>query len=335
MRQKVLALGIIAVFAIISLFIYGVISGKIGFAKNREIRNKTMEIRVLLSQPSLASLPLMIAQEKGFFRQNGLNVTLRTDWDQDNAVNSLVAGETDFLCARPEVSFYQSLKGGKTKPVMIAQICKANGFMLVTRKTEKPFSWQELQGKIVLGYKDGELPELIFENTLKKNKLKPFLDVSIICNLSSRLTPGAFSAGTAQGILVTEPFCSRLEKENSNLNLTPLKTDAGELMFNVLMVSEWYPATHQEICRAMLTACTQSLQWLEKNSPEEIIPILRTYFSDDEKTLLRAVGRYKTLGCWPTSPNIEPAALERLQDLLLAEKELLKKIQLQELSINF
>jgi len=293
-----------------------------GGSKPGKEKSPAYEVMVTQVTHSLMSMPLYIAAEKGFFDKEGLQVEVQTTWSRDKAVEDLLNKKAHILLDYPETLLYL-VQQGSSDIVCFAQTAAATGCFLVARENKKPFAWQDLKGKIVIGYKGGELPEIIFEYILKSNNLRPQHNIHIIQNLAYQAFQGVFQAGTGHYILAAEPTASKMEKEDGSIVVASIEASSGPLVTATCITTRDYLKSHREACLKFTRALCQGLKWLDENSPEEIVAAAKKYFpAENEPVLLRAVSRYKTLGCWSSSPLVDRDGLNRLQEIMLKESEL-------------
>ena len=304
------------------------------FFRSKEKKEPAAQVSVGQVAPSLLYLPLYIAAEEKFFEQENLQVQVETTGSRDKAVEALLSEKTPVLLDNPETLLYLKQQGNPNDLVYFAQTAAATGCFLLARDNKKPFAWQNLKNKVIIGYKDGELPEVVFEYILKNNGLKPHQNVNIIKNLPYQAARGVFKAGTGHYILAVEPLVSQLEKENAAVVAAAIEPSAGPLLTAACITSRDYLASCRETCLKLARALYAGQKWLDEHSPEEIAAVAARYFPQDESVLLRAVSRFKTLGLWTPTPLVDRDGLMRLQEIMLYEKELNEQIPPDELIDN-
>jgi len=66
------------------------------------------------------------------------------------------------------------------------------------------------------------------------------------------------------------------------------------------------------------------------------VELAQEFFPEqEEKTLLRGIGRYKNMGCWPETSELTEKELQELQQILLEAQELNSPLPLYELFTSF
>ena len=181
---------LLAVFLSITIFF-----AMVSCDREQQEQEPLVQLKATESYRTLLYMPFYVSLSQGFFAERGIDVTLETAWSQETAFSNLVTGNTAVYLGGPEMAFYHFQQGNKVPLSLLSQVSCSSGCYLLARPADKPFSWQDLKGKTVLGYKDGEIPQILFDYLLKKNNLRPLLDVHIIQNLPYELRTGAFLAG--------------------------------------------------------------------------------------------------------------------------------------------
>ena len=94
---------------------------------------------------------MYVAIEKGYFADEGLDITLVNGSGADNVMTSLISGDADIGFMGPEATIYVYNQGAQNYAVNFAQLTQRAGNFLVARDKEPDFTWQDLKGKTVLG----------------------------------------------------------------------------------------------------------------------------------------------------------------------------------------
>lgn len=159
---------------------------------------------------SIFYAPHYIAMQKGFFKEEGLNVDMNTAQGSDKGAAALIAGVADISLVGPETAIYiYNQKGDKTLKIFHQLTMKDGSFLLSRNKTDG-FKWSDLQGKSVVGWRPGSAPQMVLSTKLLQEKVAK---VDVITNIASTAMAGAFTSGKGDYIQVFEPIASTLEKE--------------------------------------------------------------------------------------------------------------------------
>lgn len=99
--------------------------------------------------------PQYVAIEKGYFAEEGLNLTLVTGFGADKTMTAVISGEADIGFMGAEASVYAYQEGATDPVVNFAQLTQRAGNFLVAREAMPGFKWEDLKGEKVLGGRKG------------------------------------------------------------------------------------------------------------------------------------------------------------------------------------
>lgn len=298
---------------------------------SRGDKNKNLEgpreVMVVEREHSLLNLPFYAAIEKGFFAQQGLKVHLELMASREEAESAFLEGKVHFLLAGPETNIYLLQKESKKTSLQIAQLARYPGHFLVARDKSTPFHWKNLKGKVLLGYEEGDTPQLIFQYLLRTNDLLPLQDVHIIHNLPANLRSGVFKGGSGHYLIASEPQASDLELNQTGQVVILPENELPVLPTTTVIISGPYLTTNKDTCQRFVNALYLGLNWVHSNDPEALAGVAAKYFPpEQEKAVLRGVSRLKTLGSWVESPVIDPEEINNFQTIMHENRELVRTI---------
>lgn len=99
--------------------------------------------------------PQYVAIEKGYFAEEGLNLTLVTGFGADKTMTAVISGEADIGFMGAEASVYAYQEGATDPVVNFAQLTQRAGNFLVAREEMPDFKWEDLKGEKILGGRKG------------------------------------------------------------------------------------------------------------------------------------------------------------------------------------
>lgn len=105
---------------------------------------------------SMFYAPQYVALENGYFKQEGLDLTLVTGYGADKTMAAVISGDAQIGFMGAEASIYTALEGANDTIVNFAQGTQRAGNFLVAREDSDDFSWSDLIGKKVLGGRKGD-----------------------------------------------------------------------------------------------------------------------------------------------------------------------------------
>ncbi|MCI9532855.1 MAG: ABC transporter substrate-binding protein [Lachnospiraceae bacterium] len=107
---------------------------------------------------SIFYAPLYVAIEEGYFKEEGINLTLVTGFGADKTMTAVLSDEADIGFMGPETTIYTYNEGAQDRVVNFAQLTQRAGNFLVAREEMPSFTWEDLKGKEVLGGRKGGMP---------------------------------------------------------------------------------------------------------------------------------------------------------------------------------
>ena len=107
---------------------------------------------------SIFYAPQYVAIEKGYFTEEGLDITLVNGSGADNVMTALISGDADIGFMGSEASIYVYAEGSNDFAVNFAQLTQRAGNFLVSRDEEADFKWENLKGKELIGGRAGGMP---------------------------------------------------------------------------------------------------------------------------------------------------------------------------------
>lgn len=144
---------------------------------------------------SIFYAPMYVAIEEGYFKEEGIDLTLVTGFGADKTMTAVLTDEADIGFMGSETTIYTYAGGTQDYVVNFAQLTQRAGNFLVSRQPIENFSWDMLKGTNVLGGRAGGMPQMVFEFILKKNGIDPKTDLSIDQSIDFGSTAAAFSGG--------------------------------------------------------------------------------------------------------------------------------------------
>ncbi len=267
---------------------------------------------------SILYAPAYVAMSKGYFGEAGLDVAMTTAQGGDKSIAALISGAADIALIGPETAVYVRNSDSPTKVKIFCGLTATDGFMLVGRDKADPFDWKALKGKEILGFRPGSTPLLFLEAALRKNGINPDSDVKLVNNIGVPARVGAWLAGQGQYAIFIEPDASQLELDGKAYFLASIGETVGVADYTAFMATEPYIRDHLAIIQAWTDAIAKGMHWTATAPAADIATVLASYFPGvSREALVGAAQRYQRLKIWKTTPVIEPAAIDKFQDILV------------------
>ena len=217
-----------------------------------------------------ASTLLMVAKDKGFFDEQGLNVQLVEFTAGKFALQAFLAGSLDLAASGEVPVTFSSLQGNKF--YVITQIVERtkNEVRVVALKDdalntlEKYFKAK--RRKLATSFGGG--PEFYTYNFLKKYNIT---DVEIISQKPEDM-PVALASKTVDAIAIFEPFAFFAEQKLGKDAIT-FKDDTLYSELYVLNAKKEWVESNPKIVEGIIRALVKASQFIEKN-PEQAKSVL-------------------------------------------------------------
>lgn len=272
---------------------------------------------------SIFYAPEYVALEKGFFKEEGLDVDLQTTWGGDKAMTSLLSGGIDIALVGSETSIYVHSQGSKDYAVNFAQLTQTDGTFLVSKDDQPDFKWENLRNSKFLGQRKGGMPQMVGEYVLKQHDIDPHHDLDLSQNIDFANIPGAFGTGDYQYVQLFEPTASIFEKEGKGHVIASFGEESGAVPYTVFMAKQSFLKKDHKTIKKFTKAIFEAQQWVDQHSAEEIAKVVQPYFDDTELDILvSSVERYKAQGSYAKDPLLNKDEWENLKDMMNEAGEL-------------
>ena len=305
------------------------------FAKKKDSSDDKALAKVTLNEVahSIFYAPQYVAIENGYFKDEGLDLTLVTGFGADKTMTAVISGEADIGFMGAEASIYAYQEGATDPVVNFAQLTQRAGNFLVAREEMPDFKWEDLKDKKVLGGRKGGMPEMVFEYILKQNGLDPQKDLSIDQSIDFGSTAAAFTGDDSADFTVEfEPSATALEKQGAGYVVASLGVDSGYVPYTSYSAKTSYMEKNPEIMQKFTDALQKGMDFVQNHTPEEIAEIIEPQFPEtDLDTITAIVKRYYDQDTWKENLVFEQEGFELLQDILENAGELKERTPYAEL----
>lgn len=284
---------------------------------------------------SIFYAPLYVAIEKGYFEEEGLDLTLITGFGTDKTMTALLSNDADIGLMGPETTVYAYNEGATDHVINFAQLTQRAGNFLVARTDIKDFTWSDLQGKTVLGGRKGGMPEMVFEYILKKNNLNPSTDLTINQNIDFGSTAAAFSGGQGDFSIEFEPSATTLESEGNGYVVASLGVDSGYVPYTAFSAKSSYLKEYPEVIQNFTRAIQKGMDYVNSHTPEETAQVIAPQFKEtDLDTITTIITRYDNQDTWKANTFFEEESYNLLLDILESSGELSERPAYEDLVNN-
>src|SRR5215472_8116316 len=158
----------------------------------------------LFGQPSVNNDPIWMGFDRGFYQQEGLDITYRLFPSGTTAFQAFQTGQGDIVMTGdlPSVQYFFRVKGDYRTIAVIER--DAKGYVVVAGKDIK--TPQDLAGKTV-ATRVGSTGSWFISEYLTKNKVDP--KAVTVKNLDTQVLPAALCGGEIAAFFIWQPVGSR------------------------------------------------------------------------------------------------------------------------------
>ena len=289
---------------------------------------KTSPVKITLNEVahSVFYAPLYVAIEKGYFKDENIDLTLVTGFGADKTMTAVISGEADIGFMGSEASVYMYSEGASDYVVNFAQLTQRAGNFLVARQDNEHFQWADLKGKTVLGGRKGGMPEMVYEYILKENGIDPEKDLTIIQNIDFGSTAPAFADGRGDFTIEFEPGATSLESEGKGHVIASLGKDSGYVPYTAFSAKKSYLKENPDVIQRFTNALQKGMDYVRSHSPSETASVIKPQFPETTLEMITTiVTRYYEQDTWKSNLIFEESSFDLLQDILESAGELEKR----------
>lgn len=234
-------------------------------------------------EPSLLAL---IAEDQGYFKKYGLNVTIRQYTAGAYAVNELLAGNADLASAAEFVGVTKSFENPDLK--IITTTAKIDNLFFVIRNDRGITKPSDLKGKTIAVTK-GTMAEFYLWRYLTLNGMER--DSITILYLAPDDVIKSVVTGESDAAIIWDPYASRIEQQLGG-NSTRWQAQSGQLYYWVTYARPDTIRDKPEQIRNYLRALDDAETFLFAHQPEAK-EILKRRLNTTDDTIDRTLKDYR------------------------------------------
>ena len=243
----------------------------------------------------VAYLPLTIAERRGYFSKEGLQVEISDFQGGAKALEALIGGSADVGCGAYEHTLYMAAKGLSIEAIAL----QANSFGLVVGvQNDKAPSYRsprDLKGMKIGVTGPGSASAMGLRMLLGKASLTAD-DVSIIGVGGGMGAVAAVKSGRLDAIANFDPAISLLERDGAIRIILDTRRQkdleylyGGPFAASAFYVDTRFAARYPKTTQAFVNAISAALDWLSKASTEEIVAAVPPEYYAGDRALYRTM----------------------------------------------
>jgi NitT/TauT family transport system substrate-binding protein len=293
-----------------------------GVGEAQGIEKKSLTLAVG-GKTALYYLPLTICERLGYFKEQGLDVTINDFRGGAQSLQALVGGSVDVVTGAYEHTIRMQAKGQDIKAVI--ELGRFPGIVLGVRK-ERAAGYKsaaDLKGMKIGVSAPGSSTNFFVMYLMSKAGLKP-TDAAYIGVGIGPSAVAAVKKGDIDALSNLDPMMTKLEQDGDIKVVVDTRTEEGtRAIFGgsnpaaVLYLKQDFIEKNPNTVQALVNAFYKTLKWLEKATPEDIAATVpEDYFLGDRALYLAAVKANKPV--YSLTGVIPAAGMRSAADMLLA-----------------
>jgi len=256
-------------------------------------------VRVAIGgQNQMIYLPTTLAQELGFYREEGLDIELQDFAGGAKALQALVGGSADVVSGFYDHTIQMAAEGRAL--VAFVTMLRFPGLVLVTspQSADKVKAIEDLKGRIAGVTTAGSSSQMLLVYLLQRHGVQAD-SVSITAIGSAATAIAAIEHGKVDAGMMADPSFTLVAKRNPGARvLADLRTAAGvKAAFGtatypasvLYTTTEWMRTNHDATAK-LAHAITRTLAWMQAHSPQEIADRTpKTFRGEDDALYIEAL----------------------------------------------
>ncbi len=281
----------------------------------------------------IAYLPLTLAEQKGFFKEEGLNVEIQDMQGGAKALQALMGGSADVV-----VGYYDhtiQMQAINKELTAVVLLCRYPGFVLGVRSdlADKVKHIRDLKGLKVGVTAPGSSTQFFINYLLAREGLKP-TDISAIGIGASSAAVAAVEQKQVDALVNLDPMITVLESRGLIKIIADTRTEketreiyGGEYPGSVLYASRDFIARHPITTQRLVNAIIKALRWMHGKSAEEIATAIPpAFFASNKELYLK--GLTNSLGTFSPDGRFSETAPARVLEVLARFDENVSKAKI-------
>jgi NitT/TauT family transport system substrate-binding protein len=238
-------------------------------------------------------LPLTVAERKGYFKDEGLEVEIPDFAGGAKALQALVGGSADMVSGAYEHTINMVAKKQPIKAVVLQAKYSSIVLVMSKERAAKFKSAKDLKGLKIGVTAPGSSTNMFVNNLLAKDGLKP-TDVSIV---GVGTGAGAFAAmdkGEIDALSNLDPVITQLESTGKFVAVADSRTEkgmkeiyGGDYHASVIYITDEFIKKNPNTVQAVVNAMVRADRWIAKASPQEIVELMPAEYKAGNPSLYK------------------------------------------------
>jgi NitT/TauT family transport system substrate-binding protein len=225
-------------------------------------------------------LPLSVAERKGYFKDEGLDVEIPDFPGGAKALQALVGGSADLVSGAYEHTINMAAKHQPIEAVVLQLRYNAIELLMANDRAAKYRDGRDLKGLKIGVTAPGSSTNMFVDLLLVKAGLKP-TDVSIVGVGAGAGAVAAMEKGEIDALANLDPVITQLESTGKFKSVVDTRTEKGmeqvygkEYMAAVIYTTDEFVKNNPNTVQAVVNAMVRADKWIAKANPQEIVDLM-------------------------------------------------------------
>ena len=238
-------------------------------------------------------LPLSVAERKGYFKDEGLEVEIPDFAGGAKALQALVGGSADMVSGAYEHTINMAAKKQPIKAVVLQAKFSSIVLLLPKDKAAKYKGPADLKGLKVGVTAPGSSTNMFVNNILAKGGLKP-TDISVVGVGAGSGAVAAMEKGEIDALSNLDPVITQLESTGKFVPVADSRTEkgmqeiyGGDYHASVIYITDEYIRKYPNTVQAVVNAMVRANRWVAKATPQEIVDLMPDAYKGGNPSLYK------------------------------------------------
>lgn len=280
--------------------------------------SKTGKIRLNEVTHSVFYAPLYVAINKGFMKDEGIEIEITNGGGSDASMTALLSGSADIALMGPETVVYVEANGSTKHPVVFGQLTKKDGSFLISKSPIENFDFStSLNGKTAIIGRNGGMPAMTFEWLCNNAGVFNGTNTTLDKETSFNMMVSVFESTNAEFCTMFEPTASAFVNAGKGYYVGSVGEYSGEIPYTCFMAYPDYISKNKSQIEGFLRAIKKAYIFITTSTSEEVgESLLPSFDGSTKEELASAVERYIEIDAWSNSPSMSKDSYARLLSVL-------------------
>jgi NitT/TauT family transport system substrate-binding protein len=281
------------------------------------------EIRLAAAGTGFPYLPFMVASQRGYFREEGLDVKIAVFSGGAKALEALLGGSADVVAGAYSNTITMAAKGRKLVSFAVQANCPDWVFGVTKANKDTIKSVADLKGKKIGVSSPGSSFHMGVNALLAKAGVKPN-EVSIIGIGASSGAVAAARAGLVDAMMINDPVATMLQESGDLHALVEMRSEdgnraafGGDYTEAAVYAAKPFVDANPNTVQAITNAIVRAERWLAQATPDEVAQsVPPDYVLSDRALFTRAYANLRR--CLSENGVMTEKAAKTVYDVLTA-----------------